>query len=304
MAYEKEKSCALEAVIAAAKLAEKKYGQLHAEDIIKKKDSSPVTIIDYACQVIINRTLLKAFPEDSIMGEEEGIPLSLKDKILKLIDPPISEEEMVKILQPVEHFPSRYWIVDPIDGTRGYIGGGQYACALALIENKEIVLGILCCPRHEGGKLLFAIKGEGAFERALAGNGLAKLAVIDSLSLIYCESTLSSHLHSHADARRIAEKLHAHPEPFRVDSSVKYALVAEGKAAIYIRFPPHKEHREKVWDHAAGMVIVEEAGGKVSDLNGKPLDYSTGRTFANNYGLVVATLKLHPKVIKVISGEK
>jgi 3'(2'), 5'-bisphosphate nucleotidase len=83
----------------------------------------------------------------------------------------------------------------------------------------------------------------------------------------------------------------------RLDSQAKYASVACGAAEIYLRPQSRPDYREKVWDHAAGVVVVEEAGGRVTDLHGKPLDFSLGRRLEDNRGVVATNGRIHDAVI-------
>ena len=81
-----------------------------------------------------------------------------------------------------------------------------------------------------------------------------------------------------------------------MDSQAKYAVVARGQAEVYLRLP-HGSYVEQVWDHAAGTIIVTEAGGRVSDVRGAPLDFSAGRRLERNRGVVVAPAALHAQVV-------
>ena len=73
----------------------------------------------------------------------------------------------------------------------------------------------------------------------------------------------------------------------RLDSQAKYAVVARGEAEAYLRLPTRADYREKIWDHAAGVLIVEEAGGTVTDITGRPLEFTHGRDLAANRGVIV-----------------
>jgi 3'(2'), 5'-bisphosphate nucleotidase len=88
----------------------------------------------------------------------------------------------------------------------------------------------------------------------------------------------------------------------RLDSQAKYGVVARGDAAIYLRIPSPKQpdYREKIWDHAAGALIVEEAGGRVTDALGADLDFSRGRRLENNRGIVASNGYLHAAVLDAV----
>ncbi|MBC6417951.1 MAG: 3'(2'),5'-bisphosphate nucleotidase, partial [Prochloron sp. SP5CPC1] len=88
----------------------------------------------------------------------------------------------------------------------------------------------------------------------------------------------------------------------RVDSQAKYGIVAAGQAALYLRLPSPKapNYRENIWDHAAGSIVVEEAGGRVTDMYGKPLDFATGTKMVDNRGIVVSNGLIHDTVLAAL----
>ena len=141
----------------------------------------------------------------------------------------------------------RHWTLDPIDGTKGFLRGDQYAIALALIEDGEVVLGILGCPNlsqntsdpDKKGVIFVAVKGEGCTMYDLEGLNLGSVSVatVDDISAAkFCESVEAAHS-SHSDSAKIAERLKITAAPYRIDSQCKYAAVARGDAAIYLRLP-------------------------------------------------------------------
>jgi 3'(2'), 5'-bisphosphate nucleotidase len=88
-----------------------------------------------------------------------------------------------------------------------------------------------------------------------------------------------------------------------MDSQAKYGIVARGDAALYLRLPSPKspDYRENIWDHAAGSLIVEEAGGRVTDMYGQPLDFASGRKMLHNRGVIVSNGLLHTAVIEALA---
>ncbi len=100
---------------------------------------------------------------------------------------------------------------------------------------------------------------------------------------------------------RIADKLAIVAEPARLDSQTKYAVVARGEAEAYLRLPRDNKYKEKIWDHAGGVLVVLEAGGRVTDINGKDLDFTQGYTLQNNLGVIVSNGLVHDDVLKTIS---
>ena len=103
------------------------------------------------------------------------------------------------------------------------------------------------------------------------------------------------------EARNIAEHLGISVEYARLDSQCKYAVVARGQADAYLRMPTRKDYVEKIWDHAAGSLIAQEAGAVVSDVSGRPLDFAHGRRLETNKGIVCAAAGLHQSLVDVIA---
>jgi 3'(2'), 5'-bisphosphate nucleotidase len=112
----------------------------------------------------------------------------------------------------------------------------------------------------------------------------------------FCESVESGHS-SHGDAAELAKRLGITATPVRMDSQAKYAVVARGEADIYLRLPTRGDYREKIWDHAGGVLIVTEAGGRVSDVDGKPLEFHHGAELLANRGVIVTNGPLHDAVL-------
>ena len=99
-----------------------------------------------------------------------------------------------------------------------------------------------------------------------------------------------------------AERLGLASPPLRLDSQVKYALMAAGRAACCLRIP-RAAYVEKVWDHAAGACLLEAAGGRVSDLSGRDFDYSQGRGLAANRGMLLSSGPWHERLVAAVAAE-
>jgi 3'(2'), 5'-bisphosphate nucleotidase len=99
-----------------------------------------------------------------------------------------------------------------------------------------------------------------------------------------------------------ARSLGIRAEPARMDSQAKYAVLASGHGELLLRLisPSQPDYREKIWDQAAGSLVIEEAGGQISDLFGKPLDFRTGRTLTHNRGILASNLRLHPVALQTL----
>jgi 3'(2'), 5'-bisphosphate nucleotidase len=123
---------------------------------------------------------------------------------------------------------------------------------------------------------------------------------VDPAQARFCESVESGHS-AQDHAALVAARLGIKAVPLRMDSQAKYAAVARGQADIYLRLPTRSDYREKIWDHAAGSLIVTEAGGAITDLSGCPLEFHHGHELAANQGVVVTNGRLHEKVLAAVS---
>ena len=327
MPYENELSIAVSAVRDAAKVCRKVQAALVTAQTLEKKDKSPVTVADFASQAVVCKHLADAFADDRVVGEEGADDLrgeantALRNQVVEhtaeIIGDTATEDATLKWIDRGGYDPAkdgaqkRYWTLDPIDGTKGFLRGMQYAIALALIEDGKVVLGVLGCPNLEYadgalGCLFTAVRGEGAKLLPIEGDDLAGTAVmVDDVMAVsdakFCESVESGHSNQ-GDSANIATILGITAEPYRIDSQCKYAAVSRGDASIYLRLPTSAEYREKIWDHGAGSIVVEEAGGTVTDVTGAPLDFSLGRKLENNRGIIATNGRFHDEVVSAVQS--
>jgi len=321
MTFEKELKAALQAVQRASQLCSKVQFQLIDDDTIQKKDRSPVTIADFGSQAVVSSILLDELSNDFLVGEEEAETLrqndDMRERVFELVKeqcPDMTEDEMMNAIARGTREPDytkRYWTIDPIDGTKGFLRREQYAVALALIENGKKKVGVLGCPNlpqdfndsnSQTGSLLYAVAGEGAWMSDMNGGDSRHIQVnseTDPSGARFVESVESAHS-AHDVHTRISAALGITQESLRIDSQCKYATVARGDVSIYLRYPRDEVYREKIWDHAAGALIVEVAGGKVTDIAGQPLDFSVGRKLEKNQGVVVTNGAFHDQIISEI----
>ncbi|KAF2135455.1 uncharacterized protein K452DRAFT_303527 [Aplosporella prunicola CBS 121167] len=345
MSYSKELQVA-ELAVQRATLLTKRVFQEKAKGTVSKDDKSPVTIGDFGAQALIINAIHANFPDDEIVGEEEASTLrentELRSQIWDLVQKSsLNHDESEKILggplksqdamcdaidlgRSAGGSKGRIWALDPIDGTKGFLRGGQYAVCLALMVDGQVKVGVLGCPNlplddsqaldagigadqtSEGRGVMFsAVEGQGAKARPMSegalqsSHAISMKALSDISQATFCESVEAGHS-SHGDQATIAQKLGITKESVRMDSQAKYASIARGAGDIYLRLPVKKGYEEKIWDHAAGDLIVREAGGQVTDANGKRLDFSIGRTLRDNSGVVAAPKAVHDQVIAVV----
>lgn len=324
---EQELLVAVRAVRKACWVTQKVQSALVSADTLEKKDKSPVTVADFASQAVVCRELAEHFPLDKVVGEEGADDLRGNDNAelreavrvvmgQSLRQPEVNEAAVLSWIDWGTFDPAgaeekerkRYWTLDPIDGTKGFLRKEHYAVALALIEEGEVVLGVLGCPKmrvgRKQGAIFTAVRGQGAQTLLIDGDDIQgePISVASRQEVEkarFCESVESGHS-SHGDAAKIAKKLGITKEPYRIDSQCKYAAIGKGSASIYLRLPTKKDYEEKIWDHAAGMIVVEEAGGTVTDVAGEPLDFSIGRTLKDNTGIIATNGKFHDEVVAAV----
>jgi 3'(2'), 5'-bisphosphate nucleotidase len=327
MAHQQELEVAVQAVARACALCTTVQRTLVSAETLAKKDKSPVTVADYGVQAVVTAELIASFPATPMVGEEDAGHLrdpqgaAVRERVcaaVREINPKLNDANILAAIDFGTHTggaDGRHWALDPIDGTKGFLRGDQYAIALGLIENGEVVLGVLGCPNlgdapdapeSARGRVFFARRGGGAFVRAINHPQARPIQVTDMADPVqanFCESVESGHTDQGASAA-IARHLGVTAPPFRIDSQCKYAAIARGDSSIYLRMPTRADYEEKIWDHAAGSIIVTEAGGTVSDIDGKSLDFSLGRTLRANRGVVATNGKLHEKVIAAIAASE
>ena len=326
MGYDKELEVAVAAVRDACRVCRTVQADLVTAATIEKKDKSPVTVADFASQAVVCAALVEAFPTDRVVGEESATALrdgdgaaELRAKVTaatrSIRGAQVSEEAVLDAIDhggwtPPAGGADRFWTLDPIDGTKGFLRGEQYAVALGLIVDGRVVLGVLGCPNlpvGDGGArgvLMTAVRGGGATRVLLddpkaTSQSVQVAEVTETAGARFCESVESGHS-DQGSASRIAVHLGITAEPYRIDSQCKYAAVARGDASIYLRLPTRADYQEKIWDHAAGMIVVEEAGGRVTDIDGNDLDFARGRTLEKNQGVIATCGPIHDRVVAVV----
>jgi HAL2 family 3'(2'),5'-bisphosphate nucleotidase len=311
---------AIESIAQAGQLV-KKVRQGMVEAAFTKTDASPVTIADFAAQALVASLLKKKFPSDVLVGEESAAELRLPEgkaaleKIASYLVPFTGFVSPEGICDWIDHGSqepkARFWTMDPIDGTKGFIRGDQYAVALALIENGKVELAVMACPNLTAshiseiggpGSLVCAVRGRGAWWTAMDQPFEWKPLKVSSRQgkeLILLRSFERKHVDS-PRMQKFIELLEIQKPPILMDSLAKYAVLAAGGADLLLRFPTEDHPHEWIWDQASGVLLIEEAGGRVTDLDGCTLDFSVGRKLSSNRGVVLSNGVQHARVLEVL----
>ena len=282
---------------------------------LAKDDSSPVTVADFAVQALVGRSLAEALPEDPLVAEESSDTLgspegqSILEQVIRSVGRIVPEATGQEVYRWIDHGAQqpgpRFWTLDPIDGTKGFVRKDQYAVALALVVEGKVQIGVLGCPNLDEGALVVAVRDQGCWKAHLDGSWDFERLQVSERENPGQARVLRSFESGHTHVSRMDELMTAlgvQAEPVRMDSQVKYALLAEGKGDLLFRLlsPRQPDYRERIWDQAAGSLVVEEAGGKVTDLEGKPLDFSVGKMLVANRGVLASNGRLHQAALEVL----
>jgi len=231
--------------------------EVYATDfsVEKKDDHSPLTTADLASHEAICTQLSELVPEYPILSEESA-------------NIPFSERK----------YWDRYWLIDPLDGTKEFIKkNGEFTVNIALIEQHKPILGVVHVPVT--GISYFATAGQGAYKQCPGEQAKpikVKASTTNNITIA------GSRSHGNEKQQNFIKNLGV-VEVIAIGSSLKFCLVAEGKVDIYPRFGPTSE-----WDSAAAQCIVEEAGGQVVDISFNQLKYNTKESLLNPEFLAIA----------------
>jgi 3'(2'), 5'-bisphosphate nucleotidase len=322
-------AAAREAVAQASVVCRAVQRELSTIRSITKDDKSPVTVADFAAQAVVAKVLRDRLGSFLMVGEEGSATLR-QDSFAEhckavadaanlvwkgaSIDEVLDAIDLGDATSPGEK--GGFWTLDPIDGTKGFLRGEQYAVSLAYIHDGKVVVGALGCPNlsldfsrsfddpDPKGSIYLAALGAGVFETTAEldhaePRAMKRPAFDPTTGIRACESVESAHS-DHSASHQILKHAGGAGEPAKLDSQAKYAVVARGQADAYLRMPTKKGYVEKIWDHAAGAIVASEAGCVVTDITGAPLDFGQGEGLAKNRGIVCAAAPIQPKLVAAI----
>ena len=249
---------------AGAAILEHYEGPLDVQQKVDADDREPVTQADRIANEIIVTRLAREFPDDGILAEES-------------VD---TDRRLTK---------SRVWMIDPLDGTTGFIdGNGDFAVQIGLTEAGACVLGVVYQP--VSGALYRAVQGEGTWiERRDMESERAQVSTHSELRAIRLAASRS---HRSPRMDKVVKTFGFEEEVRRGSVGIKVGLIVEQQCDVYIHLSP----RTKQWDTCAPEVILNEAGGKLTDLFGQPIPYNQ-RDVQNRNGVVASNGTIHEKII-------
>jgi 3'(2'), 5'-bisphosphate nucleotidase len=284
-------------------------------------------VADFAVQAVIAQRLAEQLPGSTLIGEEGSAALQLAEGVAALeqvthfVRQSLSDatpEDVCGLIDRGSGDPPAgpFWTLDPIDGTKGFLRGEQYAVALGHISDGTVDIGVLGCPElvdgcrvapGGAGSLIAAVRGEGTWAKPLTGDGSWKRLSVSQEKDISKVRLLRSVEKAHTNTDRIGKLLEVMGTivpAIPMDSQAKYAVLAAGGAEMLVRLlsPNRPNYQETIWDQAAGSIVITEAGGRVTDLAGKALDFSQGRTLKNNRGVLATNGVLHEAILDVMQN--
>ncbi|KAJ8545600.1 hypothetical protein K7X08_018183 [Anisodus acutangulus] len=326
--------------------------------ILEKNDQTPVTIADFGVQALVSLEMNRLFPSIPLVAEEDSAFLRSNNLVGSVVDvvkdkttlgDEVTDDSILKAIDRggkdacvFGPKPATYWILDPIDGTRGFVRGSEalYVVGLALVVEGKIVLGVMLCPNwHEdfsdssiigvqenissrSGIIMVSHVGCGTWTKRLSDIltiesphtwtrcSVDSCQMVEGARFTIPESQtwkslpLSGLFDAKTDSENIGEG-NILLLSACCGSLCKYLMVASGRASVYIQ-GKKATSIIKVWDHAVGTICVHEAGGKVSDWEGSSLDFAADQTERRlifpSGGVLVTNGSLHSKIIGMISS--
>lgn len=284
----------------------------------EKTDHEPVTLADYGVQALLARTLHEHFPKDAIVAEENAaefltaVPPDQRTEIARLLADilreSVTESDILAWLDAGDKpTAARTWIIDPVDGTAAFLSRRGYAIAIGAVEDGRAVAGVLGCPDYPmpdstEGRLFFAAEGQ-AFSSPLerhtptpihvsAHDHPTLIQIVEGMESARVDQTLIQHIYDQLGLNQTAI--------LRSDGQVKYGMIACGDGDVYLRIPADHQRRAYVWDHAAGVAILEAAGGKVTDFRGNPLDFHECPVLDGTKFIIITNGNFHDPILAAL----
>ncbi|CAL5183358.1 unnamed protein product [Lathyrus oleraceus] len=337
--YHKELEAAIDVVHSACRLCVQVKSGLFSTDgkVLEKIDQTPVTVADFGVQALISLELSKLFPSIPLVAEEDSAFVrsrNLAGTVFDAVRAEVSSNSKTltqdDVLNAIDRGgkdafvfgpkPATYWLLDPIDGTRGFLkdNSALYVVGLSLVVEGETEIGIMGCPNwQEGvsgkpsaeveedrealprsGIMMIAHKGHGTWTKTL--NSKPESSDSQTWDSLPLSATL--------DATSNANDVGSNQVLLLVvccGSLIKHFMVASGRASVFIQ--RKKEKTIMAWDHAVGMLCVHEAGGKVTDWEGTEMDLAADeisrRSIFPSGGILATNGNLHNKIVQLISDQ-
>lgn len=286
-------------------------------DAASKTDDSPVTLGDYGVQAILCRTLAQYFPQDAVMGEEgaesfrkyvsAASQTQLAAWLSEILGEPVQIDDILRWLDYGRNVPTdkRTWVIDPIDGTIGFVTGRHYALCIGMMEAYQPRVGAIALPRsplHAGGSIVYTVgdgvqvmplgDGETLAGQASTRTDVGGVLVLESVKVY--DNPVEMAL---AGRVRLAAGYGTSPiETY--DSQLKYAMISAGYGDVFVRLPRNiQQGPHYIWDHLPGAALMRAGGATLTDLSGNPLDFSQGDSLPHT-GFIATNGHIHSAFVR------
>lgn len=296
--FEQEKKIAIDSVYKASEITE--WFKKRGFKSFLKSDSSPVTIADYASQIFIISNIKKQYPDDEIIAEEENIENinQEEENIIKQCFDDLSLGELEDLKEIIKYrgdISNRQWTIDPIDGTAGYQEKLTYAIGVGFMFESIPKISAIAIPNYSQGSLaLFSAEQSHGTQVSFGGEAFksVKISQLEDLK----EVRLCHSLHYDKPwvlefAKKIGIK-----NFIQIDSMAKFCMIADGSADLYIK--PLDIRNSFSWDFMPGDLVVREAGGHITDLNGLSLKFKKNKCLWTAPGIFASNHVLHKKILE------
>ncbi|KAH6970706.1 hypothetical protein BKA56DRAFT_496596 [Ilyonectria sp. MPI-CAGE-AT-0026] len=283
------------------------------DSFLGEENSSPLRADERLCNKVYELVLsATGLPDPDSGGVELPKPASV-DEMLRWIDLGGRGNGGDK---------GRFWVMDPIDGTATFLRGQQYAVSLSLVNNGIEVVGVLGCPNISAemtrvsennvdingfGIMLTAVRGQGSTFRTMTLRGLEEAFPLNfpqpcRSNMLHIVDCIACEVTRHDVIAKLADHFKAKfPNIELWSSHIRYAALIIGAGNAQFWVPASPASKMHIWDHAGTQLIFTELGGKVTDLDGKAVDFGAGRDLNRNRGLVVARGEIHQSLLAAMS---
>lgn len=266
------------------------------------KDNECVTLADFGTQVILNKTLYDNYPNHSVISEEnsydflkftsENQRLFVISIVSKILNENISQDEFIRWLDYGQSsISNKSWVIDPIDGTLEFLNSNQYVIGIGELENSKPCFSYLSSFSTFTNQPIHYFTWQGKSYKYYSYDGrMIELHVSDrniSVARPYCNNS---------DLSKIYNIDFIETDVFSTLNG--YISIASGESDVLISLK-FANTSLKVWDHAGGIVLLQNAGGIISDIDGRKLDFSQGSLLSKNKGAILSNGKFHEKLLLV-----
>ena len=283
--YTREVSAMLEILKPLIPLSLDAFSRVSQSEVATKGDGSVVTICDFALQALIINGLHQAFPDDKVLGEEDlsAVPPALLAQARTLLPDGFDVSACPGTVRDLRHH--RVWVIDPIDGTQGFVTRGHFAIATALLVDRQLKCSITAWPRHsreltgiaiDGPAIFVAVEGAGAWAIDPATGNQIRVKIPANPRNVITYSNATGRMSPTVSS---VMKALALEEGVSMISMTKGFVLAGGNAKAYAKY---HSNDEKAWDVAPFELFVREAGGFATTADGAPISYTDVGTVADS----------------------